>query len=58
LKSIYVDVPLLEAQETYFVYTETLITWVNYDGRRKAGTLSTPSTPEPPQISKPPLHTP
>lgn len=55
LTTYHVDVPLLEAQETYYLYANDLINWVNYEGRYRAGKLRTPST-EPTLVEKPQLR--
>ena len=39
LKAHHVDATLLKAQETYFVYADDLLLWVNYEGRFKRGKL-------------------
>jgi hypothetical protein len=58
LTAYHVDVPLLESQEAYYVYADSLTTWVNYEGRFRAGKLSTQLRAEPPQIAEPPLRLP
>jgi hypothetical protein len=58
LTTLYVDIPLLEAQEAFFVNTDSLMLWINYEGRRRAGQPSTPGQPAPRQIPRPPLHIP
>ena len=49
----YADVPLLQKQEAYFLYTDHLLSWVNFESRYRAGTL--PSNPfEKPTPMEPP----
>lgn len=51
----YVDVTTLSDQEAYFEYTDTLLTWLNFEGRRLAGKPSIPQKPAPKQLKKPAL---
>lgn len=53
-----VNAALLDQQESYFGSASELFIWVNYEGRRRAGKVSTPPRPEPAQVPKPPLHLP
>ena len=39
LKAHHVDAALLKAQETYFVYADELLLWVNYEGQFIDGKL-------------------
>lgn len=52
----HINVPTLLLQEKYFEYTDSLLMWVNYEGRRIAGksTRSTESAPK--QLERPPLY--
>lgn len=52
----YVDLPLLQQQEAYFDFTDQLIAWTSYEGRVRAGKLSTRGVPKPRQMKRPPLH--
>lgn len=52
----HIDVATLIQQEQYFEYTDSLLTWLNYEGRRVAGKLSTPQQPAPKQLKQPPLY--
>jgi hypothetical protein len=56
LTSHHVDVPCLQAQEAYFVYTDDLIRWMNYEGRKRAGKLPSHHFAKPKQMRQPPLH--
>jgi len=38
----HIDVPTLTQQESYFEYTDSFLTWLNFEGRRIAGKPSTP----------------
>jgi hypothetical protein len=58
LTAHHVDVPLLAAQEAYFVYADALAAWVNYEGRVRAGTLSNLTLAKPKPMRQPPLHIP
>lgn len=51
----YVDVPVLQAQEDYFSYTENLIRWVNFEGRFLAGKLPNRIHVKPAQLAQPAL---
>jgi hypothetical protein len=52
LTVLHVDVPLLMAQEQYFVYADKLLMWTNYEGRLKDGkiNINTLQKPPPPQL--------
>jgi hypothetical protein len=39
LTPYHVDVALLAAQEACFVYADDYLGWINYEGRKRAGTL-------------------
>jgi hypothetical protein len=54
----HVDVPLLQQMETYFIHTDGLIAWVNYEGRKRDGKLDRNPLPKPQQIAQPPLYLP
>jgi hypothetical protein len=58
LPTYHVDVPLLSEQEAYFVYADRLLSWVNYEGRVRAGTLRSNAIPKPRQLAQPRLHLP
>jgi hypothetical protein len=42
LTSFHVEVPLLQAQEAYFDYTDALLVWVNHEGGFRNGTKKQP----------------
>jgi hypothetical protein len=53
----HVDAALLQLQERYFDYTDSLLTYVNYEGRYKAGKLAAAShRARPTQLPPPKLH--
>jgi hypothetical protein len=52
----YVDIPILDEQEKYFGYTDALISYTNYEGRYRAGRLSSQPLPKPAQVSQPSLY--
>ena len=52
----HINIDTLVLQEQYFEYTDSLLAWVNYDGRRVAGKPSTPQQPAPKQLKQPPLY--
>jgi hypothetical protein len=52
----HIDVATLVLQEQYFEYTDTLLAWVNFEGRRAAGKPSMPSQLAPKQLKQPPLY--
>jgi hypothetical protein len=54
----HVDVTLLKQQAGYFAYTEALIVWLNYEGRRLTGQDAGPARQEPIQQQRPSLHLP
>jgi hypothetical protein len=57
LTTYYVDLPLLQQQEAYFVYVDRLLIWVNHQGRIRAGkTPNLPDRPVPEQMKQPLLH--
>lgn len=53
-----VDMSLLNAQVEYFDYTSTLLTWINFEGRYRAGKLPEPLGERPTRANQPPLHLP
>jgi hypothetical protein len=55
LPVLHVDVPTLRAQEDYFVYSDRLLAWTNYEGRLRAGKLETNTLPKPNQMKPPAL---
>jgi hypothetical protein len=58
LPLFHVNLALLQSQEEYFFYADILLTWVNYEGRRKAGKIAIPRRPAPRQMKQPPLQLP
>jgi hypothetical protein len=53
-----VDGSLLAEQEAFYKYTDKMLAWVNYEGRLRAGKLSSPLIAKPEKMSPPPLHIP
>jgi hypothetical protein len=51
----HIDIPILLLQQQYFEYSDSLLAWVNFDGRRIAGKPSRPQEPAPKQLERPPL---
>jgi len=51
----HVDCPLLQEQERYFRFTDALLAWVNYEGRRLTGKVNV-TPPKPAPMSPPKLH--
>jgi hypothetical protein len=45
-------------QENYFSYVDKLLTWINLEGRYKAGKISSRIYPKPPKMKQPPLRLP
>jgi hypothetical protein len=58
LTRYYIDVPTLEAQERYFSYADSLLTYANYECRFRAGKLNQQIFAKPAQVSQPALHLP
>jgi hypothetical protein len=58
LTIFHVDVALLEAQETYYRYTDNLLLWVNYEGRLRARKIKMQPIEKPKQLTPPFLHYP
>jgi hypothetical protein len=58
LTVLHVDVALLNDQVEYFVYTDKILAWTNYEGRFKGGKISSNPLlkPRPPRL--PSLHIP
>jgi len=54
----HTDVPTLQAVERFFVYTDALLIWVNYEGRHRAGKMKAQPLPKPPAMKEPPLSLP
>jgi hypothetical protein len=51
----HVDCPLLQEQERYFRFTDGLLAWVNYEGRRLTGNVNA-TPPKPAAMPRPRLH--
>jgi hypothetical protein len=49
---------ILQLQEEYFSYVTKLLSWINFEGRYKAGKISTRFYPKPPRMKQPPLRLP
>jgi hypothetical protein len=58
LTILHVDVPLLEAQEQYFVYADEILAWTNHEGRLKDGKIRTNPLQKPPPPKRPDLNIP
>jgi hypothetical protein len=61
LKSLttwHVDVPLLMAQEQYFVYADKILMWTNYEGRLRDKKLQNNPAQKPPPLKQPDLKIP
>ncbi len=54
----HVDVPVLEAQEAYFVYAQSWLYHMEYQASVIAGRPIYPAPPAPPAQNRPPLHNP
>jgi hypothetical protein len=52
----HVDLPLPELQEEYFSYTSSVLAWVNYERRSRAGKPSIPPRPALLQVKQPLLR--
>jgi hypothetical protein len=58
LTILHVDVPLLDSQESYYSYADQFLSWVNFEGRTRAGELKQNPVAKPKQQNQPPLHCP
>jgi hypothetical protein len=56
LTVLHVNVALLNEQEQYFVYTDEILRWTNYEGSFKAGKISSNPHPKPNSQKRPSLH--
>lgn len=56
LPAHHVDVPLLQQQQAYFVYASDCLTYVNYEGRHRAGKMPNQPLARPKQLKQPPLR--
>jgi hypothetical protein len=54
----YLTPTLLAEQEKYFEYVADCFLFLNYEGRRLAGTISTQIRSRPKKVLRPPLHVP
>ena len=54
----YVDVPLLELQETYFKFASRWLTYLNFEARKLAGSVATHPFEAPKKIDRPELYIP
>jgi hypothetical protein len=54
----HVNEALLSEQEGYFAYVDQLLVWINYEGRFKAGKLSSRIVARPLRRKQPPLRLP
>jgi hypothetical protein len=52
----HIDTATLVFQEQYFEYTDALLAWVNFEGRRIARKPSKPQQPAPKHLKPPPLY--
>jgi hypothetical protein len=51
----HLDTPLLEQQEAYFWFVIQSLTYLNYEGRKRAGKLTTQPVPVPSRVARPPF---
>jgi hypothetical protein len=58
LTILHVDVALLESQESYYGYADHFLSWVNFEGRTRAGKLKLQPIAKPKQQKPPPLYCP
>jgi hypothetical protein len=58
LPTDHICLHILQWQESYFSYVDKLLSWINFEGRYKAGKLSSRIYPKPPQMKRPPLRLP
>jgi hypothetical protein len=58
LKPYHVDVMLVAAQEACFVYADQYLAWINYEGRFRAGKLTSNPLLKPRPIKRPRLRLP
>jgi hypothetical protein len=56
LRAYHVDLALLANQERYFAYTDQVLAWVNYEGRKRAGELESNPLSKPKRLKKPKLR--
>lgn len=56
LRAYHVDLALLAHQERYFTYTDQLLAWVNYEGRKRAGDLKRNPIYKPWRLKRPKLR--
>lgn len=54
----HIDVPTLQNQEIYFEYADRLLAWVNLEGQKRRGKISSHALSMPKPIGQPPLQTP
>lgn len=52
----HVDMPLLEAQQEFFVYVDRCLAWVNYEGRALTGKIKHRVVPKPAPLAMPALY--
>ena len=58
LTTHHVDVPLLKAQEAYFLFTDQWLKWVTFEGVHRAGRPATKLRTKPSTVEQPPLWLP
>jgi methionyl-tRNA synthetase len=56
LKVFHVDVDLLATQEAYFVYADSLLAWINYEGRVRDKKIEVNPLTKPVPLKQPRLH--
>jgi AAA+ ATPase superfamily predicted ATPase len=56
LRAYHVGAALLMEQERYFAYTDQVLAWVNYEGRKRAGRLQRNPVRKPRRLRKPKLR--
>ena len=58
LTVLHVEIALLTAQEQYFVYTDDILAWTNYEGRLRDRKIENNPLPKPTPPIPPNLHIP
>lgn len=54
----HIDLNLVEAQEDYFIYTQSWLYWLEHELRVRREEISINPFPKPPEQERPPLHNP
>ena len=58
LAPYHVDVKLLTAQEACFVYADEYLSWINYEGRFRAGKMRSNPLLKPKPLRRPKMRVP